>query len=118
MGNSQNKDLSSQKKELSNTNLGVINLSSEDISAIGWKEILEILSFIILIWTVCKWCCKKRKRNSDKAARKMEETIKKNMPRVETATATPVVTFQPGQPGSKVVFMTQRENMPRFKREQ
>ena len=24
------------------------------------------------------------------------------------------VTFQPGQPGSRVVFMTQRENMPRF----
>ena len=61
MGNSQNKDLSSQKKELSNTNLGVINLSAEDISAIGWKEILEILSFIILIWTVW-WCCKKKKK--------------------------------------------------------
>ena len=94
MGNSQNKDLSSQKKELSNTNLGVL----------------------ILIWTVCKWCCKKRKRNSDKAAWNMEETIQNNMPRVETATAIPAVTFQPGQPGSRVVFMTHRENMPRFKK--
>ena len=102
------------EKELTNTNLGVINLSSDDISAIGWKEILEILSFIILIWTVCKWCCKKRKRNSDKAARKLEEMIQNNKPRAETSTAIPAVTFQPGQPGSRVVFMTQRENMPRF----
>ena len=55
-----------------------------------------------------------KKNNADKAARKMEETTQNNMPRVETATAIPAVTFQPGQPGSRVVFMTQRENMPRF----
>ena len=67
MDNSQVKDLSSDKKELSNNNLGVINVSTDDIAVIGWKEILEILSFIILIWFVCKWCCKKRKRNMDKA---------------------------------------------------
>ena len=35
MGNSQVKDLSSDKKELSNSNLGVINVSSADIAAIG-----------------------------------------------------------------------------------
>ena len=112
MCKSQNYDLSSQKKELSNTNLGLVNVSADDMSTIGWTEILEILSFIILIWTVCKWCCKKRKRNNDKAARKLEETIRTSQPRVETSamptamltmSAMPAVTFQ--QPGSRVGFM-------------
>ena len=116
MCKSQNYDQSSQKKELSNTNLVLVNVSADDMSTIGWTEILEILSFIILIWTVCKWCCKKRKRNNDKAARKLEETIRTSQPRVETSampsvmptamstmSAMPAVTFQ--QPGSQVVFM-------------
>ena len=59
----------------------------------------------------------KRKRNIDKASQKLEETIQNNMLRVESrSTKIPAVTFQPGQPGSRVVFMTQRENMPRFDR--
>ena len=61
MGNSQVKDLSSDKRELLNTNLRVINVSSADIAAIGWKEILEILSFVVLVWFVSIWRCKKRK---------------------------------------------------------
>ena len=106
MYKSQNYDQSRQKKELSNTNLGLLNVSADDMSTIGWTEILEILSFIILIWTVCKWCCKKRKRNNDKAARKLGETIRTSQPRVETSaiptamstmSAIPAVTFQ--QPG-------------------
>ena len=52
----------------------------------------------------------------DKAAQRQEETIQNYMPRVESRSTIPAVTFQPGQPGSKVVFMTQRENRPRIDR--
>ena len=47
-----------------------------------------------------------KKRNSEKAVWKLEETIQNNLPKAETSTAIPAVTFQPGQPGSRVVFMT------------
>ena len=93
MDNSQVKDLSSDKKELSNTNLRVINVLAADIAAIGWKEILEILSFVVLVWVVYKWCCEKRKRNLDKATQRLEETIQNNLPTI------PAVTFQPDKPG-------------------
>ena len=99
---------------MSNTNLGLLNMSSE--STIGWAEVLEILSCIIMILLVIKWCCKKRKRSNDKAARRLEETISTLQPRVgtpamptsmptaPTMSAMPAVTFQPGN-GSRVVFM-------------
>ena len=111
MCKSQNYDQSKDHKELSNTNLGLLNVSADDMSTIGWAEILEILSFIIMIWLVCKWCCKKRKRSNDKAAQRLEETIRTSQPRVGTPamptawtmSAMPAVTFQ--QPGSRVVFM-------------
>ena len=114
MCKSQNYDQSKNHKEVSNTNLGLLNMSSE--STIGWAEVLEILSFIIMIWFVCKWCCKKRKRSNDKAARRLEETIRTSQPKVGTPamptsmpsapaiSAMPAVTFQPGS-GSRVVFM-------------
>ena len=87
-----------------------------DQSTIGWAEVLEILSFIIMIWLVIKWCCKKRKRSNDKAAMRLEKTIRTSQPRVgtpamptsmptaPTMSAMPAVTFQPGN-GSRVVFM-------------
>ena len=68
-----------------------------------------------MIWLGIKWCCKKRKRSNDKAARRLEETIRTSQPRVgtpamptsmptaPTMSAMPAVTFQ--QPGSRVVFM-------------
>ena len=113
MCKSQNYDQSKNHKEVSNTNLGLLNMSSE--STIGWAEVLEILSFIIMILLAIKWCCKKRKRSNDKAARRLEEMIRTSQPRVgtpamptsmptaPTMSAMPAVTFQ--QPGSRVVFM-------------
>ena len=89
---------------MSNTNLGLLNMSSE--STIGWAEVLEILSFIIMIWLVVKWSCKKRKRSNDKAASRFEEKIRTSQPMVgtpvmstpiptaPTMSAMPAVTFQ------------------------
>ena len=50
MCKSQNYDQSKDHKELSNTNLRLLNVSADDMSTIGWAEVLEILSFIIIIW--------------------------------------------------------------------
>ena len=59
--------------EQSNTNLGLLNMSSGEVS----PEILEIIILVVLVWMVGKWCCKRKKRQSEIRERKLEEAIQR-----------------------------------------
>ena len=55
MGNSESES-SEGKMEQSNTNLGLLNMSSGEVSTIGASEILIL---VLLVWMVGKWCCQR-----------------------------------------------------------
>ena len=116
MGNSESQESSEGKMEQSNTNLGLLNMSSGEVSTIGASEILEIIILVLLVWMVGKWCCKRKKRQSEMRERKLEEAIQRvearpTAPTMLSMTPTiapmmqvPAVTFQ--NPGNdRVVFM-------------
>ena len=77
MGNSESQESSEGKMEQSNTNLGLLNMSSGEVSTIGASEILEIIILVLLVWMVGKWCCKRKKRQSEIRERKLEEAIQR-----------------------------------------
>ena len=49
MGNSESQESSEGKMEQSNTNLGLLNMSSGEVSTIGASEILIL---VLLVWKV------------------------------------------------------------------
>ena len=75
MCNSKSEETSDGTKQ-SNTNVGLLNMS-ENSTAVGMSEILEIIMLIILIWFVMKWCCKKKQRQNERRERKLEEVIQR-----------------------------------------
>ena len=87
MCNSKNEKSSDGMKQ-TNTNVGLLNMS-ENSTAVGVSEILEIIMLIILIWIVVKWCCKKKQRQNERRERKQEEVIQ----RVEERSSAPVLNF-------------------------
>ena len=69
MCNSKSEETSDGTKQ-SNTNVGLLNLS-ENSTAVGMSEILEIIILLILIWFV------KKQRQNERRERKLEEVIQR-----------------------------------------
>ena len=121
MGNSESQESTEGKMELSNTNLGLLNMSSGEVSTIGASEILEIIILVLLVWMVGKWCCKRKKRQSEMRERKLEEAIQRvearpTAPTMSTMAPTQMmqvsaVTFQ-NTGNDRVVFMKETGTVP------
>ena len=119
MGNSESQESSEGKMEQSNTNLGLLNMSSGEVSPFGASEILEIIILVVLVWMVGKWCCKRKKRQSEMRERRLEEAIQRvetrpTAPTMPTMAPTqmmqvPAVTFQNPE-NDRVVFMKEKND--------
>ena len=120
MCNSKNQESSEGTKQ-SNTNVGLLNMSSSEVSSVGASEILKIIILIILIWIVVKWCCKRRKRQNERRERNLEEVIQlmearpaaqtmaptvAKIPPAQSVMSIPAVTFE--NPGNRVVFLKEK----------
>ena len=108
----KSQDLSKNKEEIATNNIGVVNFSAADISSWSWKEYFELIYFLILLWILFKWICKKhKKRKQEKDVRNIQKLADPSaqIPMVPARTSNmhPAVTFEP-QSGSRVVFMRER----------
>ena len=91
-------------------NVGLINVSDNNKTFLGIREIISGITVLILLWLILKWCFKCYRRRTEQRERTMEEMTRRNARPTAPIHAhqalpemIPTVSFQ--QPGERVVMM-------------